>query len=108
MGRGSGCHWMCKAERWLLNFPSSLLIFTIRLYRWTLSPVLAFLFGPAGGCRFTPSCSQYAMDAIRSQGALAGSGLAVRRICRCHPWGEGGHDPAPQKALPTPNSELRI
>lgn len=108
MGRGSGYHSMFKVERWLLNVPSSVLIFTIRLYRWTLSPVLAFLFGPTGGCRFTPSCSQYAMDAIRSQGVLAGSGLAVRRICRCHPWGDGGHDPAPKKELRTSHSELRI
>ncbi len=107
MGGGSGCHWMFRDECWLLNVPSSLLIFTIRLYRWTVSPLLVFLFGPAGGCRFTPSCSQYAMDAIRSQGVLAGSGLAVRRICRCHPWGDGGHDPAPRKEFGIRPSPLR-
>jgi uncharacterized protein len=95
---GFGYRWMFKVEGWLLNVPASVLIFTIRLYRWTVSPLLVFLFGPTSGCRFTPSCSQYAMDAIRSQGVLAGGGLAVRRICRCHPWGDGGHDPAPQKA----------
>jgi uncharacterized protein len=98
-GRGSGHHWRFKVECWLLNVPPSVLIFTIRLYRWTVSPLLVFLFGPAGGCRFTPSCSQYAMDAIRSRGVLAGSGLAVRRLCRCHPWGDGGYDPAPKRAL---------
>jgi uncharacterized protein len=73
-----------------------ILIFTIRVYRWTVSPAQTLLFGPAGGCRFTPSCSQYAMDAIRSRGVLSGSALAAKRICRCHPWGGCGHDPTPQ------------
>jgi len=58
-----------------------------------------YLFGPTGGCRFTPSCSQYAREAIRERGAVAGTGLAIRRICRCHPWGACGHDPVPQKGF---------
>jgi uncharacterized protein len=91
-----------------MNPAQHALVFTVRAYRWTVSPALVFLFGPGGGCRFTPSCSQYAVEAIRSQGALTGSGLAVKRICRCHPWGAGGHDPAPKKELRTPNSEFRI
>jgi len=94
-GKGSGYHWMFKVQCWLLNVPKSLLIFTIRLYRWTVSPLLVFLFGPTGGCRFTPNCSQYAMEAVRSRGALTGGWLAARRICRCHPWGDCGHDPVP-------------
>jgi hypothetical protein len=73
------------------------LVFAIRIYRWTISPMQFFLFGPAGGCRFTPTCSEYAMDAIRTRGALTGGWLAARRICRCHPWGECGHDPVPEK-----------
>jgi putative membrane protein insertion efficiency factor len=72
------------------------LLLAIRVYRWTISPAQTFLFGPTGGCRFTPTCSQYAMDAIREHGALAGGWLAVKRICRCHPWGDGGHDPVPK------------
>ncbi|HKW30806.1 MAG TPA: membrane protein insertion efficiency factor YidD [Verrucomicrobiae bacterium] len=84
------------------------LVFIIRLYRWTLSPVLAFLLGPAGGCRFTPSCSQYAVDAVRSRGALAGGWQAVKRVCRCHPWGGCGHDPVPEKEHRISNSEFRI
>jgi len=71
------------------------LIFAIRLYRWTVAPAQIFLFGPAGGCRFTPTCSQYAVEAIRTHGAIVGSWLATKRICRCHPWGECGHDPVP-------------
>jgi uncharacterized protein len=72
------------------------LLLAIRVYRLTISPAQAILFGPTGGCRFTPTCSQYAMDAIREYGVLAGSWLAVKRICRCHPWSDGGHDPAPK------------
>ena len=74
---------------------ATILIFAIRVYRLTISPAQAFLFGPTGGCRFTPTCSQYAMDAIREHGALAGVWLAMKRTCRCHPWGGCGHDPAP-------------
>jgi putative membrane protein insertion efficiency factor len=80
-----------------MNPAQHILILAIRVYRWTFSPALTFLFGPAGGCRFTPSCSQYAMDAIGSRGALAGCWLATKRICRCHPWSDCGHDPAPRK-----------
>ncbi|HTQ49269.1 MAG TPA: membrane protein insertion efficiency factor YidD [Candidatus Acidoferrales bacterium] len=82
---------------WMLDVPKTALIFTLQLYRWTVSPALVFLFGPGGGCRFTPSCSHYAVDTVRSQGVLLGGWLAVKRICRCHPWGDGGHDPAPEK-----------
>jgi putative membrane protein insertion efficiency factor len=67
----------------------------IQLYRWTLSPALVFLFGANSGCRFTPTCSQYAMEAIERHGALTGSALALKRLCRCHPYGECGHDPVP-------------
>src|SRR5579859_2230784 len=81
------------AVRWIL---CSL----IQLYRFTLSPAQTFLFGPHCGCRFTPTCSRYAMDAIREHGALAGSVLALKRICRCHPFGTCGHDPVPAASPP--------
>ncbi len=76
-----------------------MLCFFIQLYRLTLSPLLAVLFGPDNGCRFTPTCSRYAMEAIQEHGALSGSLMAAKRICRCHPFGSGGHDPVPS-ALP--------
>jgi putative membrane protein insertion efficiency factor len=60
-----------------------------------ISPVLAAAMGPSGRCRFTPSCSQYARQAIGRHGAVIGVGLAVRRLCRCHPWGQWGEDPPP-------------
>ncbi len=65
----------------------------IRLYQWTVSPLL----GPT--CRFEPSCSQYALEAIRRFGLVRGCGLAVRRIGRCHPWHPGGYDPVPDPEL---------
>ena len=91
-----------------MNLAQTILIFAVRVYRWTVSPALVFLFGPGGGCRFTPSCSQYAMDAIRARGALAGGWRAAGRICRCHPWGDCGHDPAPEKEFRIRPSALRF
>ncbi len=66
-----------------------LLLFLLSLYRRFVSPLL----GPR--CRFTPSCSQYAVDAVRTHGAARGSWLAVKRIGRCHPFHPGGEDPVP-------------
>lgn len=61
----------------------------IRIYQRTLSRVLP------PSCRFTPTCSQYAAQAIEAHGLFRGGWMAVRRICRCHPWSEGGEDPVP-------------
>ena len=69
----------------------------IRLYRWLVSPVLTQLFNPNGLCRFNPSCSEYALQAIQTHGALRGSWLAFKRILRCNPWGSFGFDPVPPK-----------
>ena len=81
------------------------LIAAIRVYRLTLSPAQAFLFGPGSGCRFTPTCSAYALEAVREHGALTGTALAARRICRCHPWGDCGHDPVPKQAVRSRSQE---
>lgn len=67
----------------------------LRLYKVAISPFLHFLFGPFGGCRFTPTCSVYAAEAVALHGVIKGTVLAVRRICRCHPWGDCGEDPVP-------------
>jgi hypothetical protein len=69
----------------------ALLTGPIRIYQRVLSPLL----GPR--CRFYPSCSSYAIEAIERHGAARGSWLAVRRIARCHPLNEGGLDPVPEK-----------
>jgi len=78
-----------------VNAGQYILIFGVRLYRWVLSPAKIFLFGPLGRCRFTPTCSEYALEAIRTHGTLDGSWLALKRIVRCHPWGDCGPDPVP-------------
>jgi putative membrane protein insertion efficiency factor len=65
-----------------------LLIQFVLLYRVTLGRI----FG--GQCRFTPTCSQYTIDAINKYGAFPGTWRGVKRICRCHPWGGRGYDPA--------------
>jgi putative membrane protein insertion efficiency factor len=67
----------------------AIVLFLIRLYRLALSPWLG------SRCRFAPSCSEYASQAIARYGVLRGGALAVRRILRCHPWHEGGYDPVP-------------
>ncbi len=74
------------------------LVFFLRVYRWTLSPFLSFVAGPGAGCRFEPSCSVYAIGAIQEHGAAAGSFFAIKRLCRCHPWGGMGYDPVPPRA----------
>ena len=65
------------------------LIQLVRLYRVAISPWLGT------NCRFEPTCSSYAIEALRSHGILKGGALAVRRIFRCHPWGGSGYDPVP-------------
>jgi len=67
---------------------SRLLIALVLLYRVSLGKLLG------GQCRFHPTCSQYAIDAIHKHGPWVGGWLAVKRISRCHPWGGSGHDPA--------------
>jgi putative membrane protein insertion efficiency factor len=68
----------------------------VRAYQLLLSPVLG------GQCRFTPSCSTYALQALRAHGAMQGSGLAAWRVLRCNPWCQGGHDPVPPGRLCLP------
>ena len=61
----------------------------VGLYRRWLAPTMG------GRCRFSPSCSVYAQDALARHGVMRGSWLTLRRLCRCHPWGGCGHDPVP-------------
>ncbi|WP_367390951.1 membrane protein insertion efficiency factor YidD [Lewinella sp. LCG006] len=71
--------------RWLFILP-------IRFYQYAISPLL----GPR--CRFQPTCSHYAVEAIEEWGVLKGSWLALKRIGKCHPWGPWGYDPVPKKS----------
>lgn len=73
--------------------PQRLLLGLVRAYRFLLKPWLG------NACRFEPSCSQYALDALQRHGALAGSALTAGRLLRCHPWCQGGLDPVPERPL---------
>lgn len=68
---------------------TSILIMAVRLYQGAISPLFPAV------CRFQPTCSQYAVEALRKYGPVKGLWLAVKRIMRCHPWGGSGYDPVP-------------
>lgn len=72
-----------------MSVAGHVLIAAVRTYQWVVAPLFP------GNCRFEPSCSHYAVEALRSHGALAGAWLAGRRILRCNPWGGAGYDPVP-------------
>ena len=75
-----------KALVKIINFP---FIVLIRFYQYVISPIL----GPK--CRYTPTCSHYALEALQKHGPVKGLWLAIKRISSCHPWGGHGHDPVP-------------
>ena len=77
---------MANTVRYMLAWP---LVQIVRLYRFAISP----WFG--ANCRFDPTCSSYAIEALQVHGALKGTWLAVKRMGRCHPWGGAGYDPVP-------------
>jgi putative membrane protein insertion efficiency factor len=70
----------------MLKWPAILLV---KFYQLAIRPLLP------NACRYTPSCSEYAMEAINKYGGIKGSYLGIKRILRCHPWGGHGHDPVP-------------
>ena len=72
------------------------LVWLVQLYRLTLSPFVG------QHCRFTPTCSQYAIEALQVHGAIRGSLLTAHRLGRCHPWCEGGYDPVPPASVSRP------
>jgi len=64
-----------------------------RAYRYVVSPILHSVAGPGYGCRFYPTCSEYASEALKIHGTLKGTLLTLKRLCRCHPLGSYGYDP---------------
>ena len=75
--------------RWVSSLVSKFLIGMIRLYQVTLSPYIG------RSCRYTPTCSNYGIEAIQKHGPLKGSWLTLKRVLSCHPWGGSGYDPVP-------------
>lgn len=72
-----------------------LFVLLIRIYQLVLSPIKYFIFGPNAGCRFTPTCSQYALESFVKLPLHRACYLSVYRILRCNPWGGEGYDPVP-------------
>ncbi|HSH08852.1 MAG TPA: membrane protein insertion efficiency factor YidD [Oceanipulchritudo sp.] len=73
---------------------TAVLIAVLMVYRYGISPLL-HMIAPGSGCRFQPSCSNYALQAIREHGPFSGTWLAAKRVAQCHPWGGHGYDPVP-------------
>ncbi|MDB9774907.1 membrane protein insertion efficiency factor YidD [Vicingaceae bacterium] len=73
------------------RFLSQIFIVLIRIYQYTISPILG------ANCRYTPTCSQYSIDAFKIHGPFKGLYLSVKRIISCNPWGGHGHQPVPKK-----------
>lgn len=88
---------LARLLRFLVSVPGSIAVLLIRLYQRTLSPALPVLTMGACACRFSPTCSHYAAEAVRTHGFLAGSALALARLVKCTPLHRGGFDPVPPR-----------
>lgn len=73
----------------------TIVVALIRLYQMLLSPIIHLV--PGSGCRYLPTCSQYAIEAVQTHGIFKGVALGIYRILRCNPWGSSGHDPVPPR-----------
>ena len=91
---------MVSFFRVCVRLPGHALLLLITLYQRMLSPALPVLFGPSFGCRFSPTCSHYAADAVRERGALIGAALTAVRLLKCTPLHPGGHDPVLPRRTP--------
>ena len=84
-------------KSWVLKVAVFVCVSLIRMYQLIISPMKLFLFGAQSSCRFYPTCSSYAKDSFLRFGVVKGAYLTINRVCRCHPWNEGGVDPVPSK-----------
>ena len=73
----------------IVKLPANFLILLIKIYQYTLSPFIG------RNCRYTPTCSNYGIEAIRKYGAIKGGWLTIKRVASCNPWGGSGYDPVP-------------
>lgn len=80
---------MKKIIGFIIKLPANILILLIKIYQYTLSPFIG------RNCRYTPTCSNYGIEAIRKYGAIKGGWLTIKRVASCNPWGGSGYDPVP-------------
>ena len=80
---------MKKVIRFIIRIPANIMILLIKIYQYTLSPFIG------RNCRYTPTCSNYGIEAIRKYGAIKGGWLTIKRVASCNPWGGSGYDPVP-------------
>ena len=80
---------MKRIIRFIIKLPANILILLIKIYQYTLSPFIG------RNCRYTPTCSNYGIEAIRKYGAIKGGWLTIKRVASCNPWGGSGYDPVP-------------
>jgi putative membrane protein insertion efficiency factor len=97
-----------------MNLAQWIVTGALRTYKCVVSPVLHTIIGPFGGCRFHPTCSVYAREAIVRHGIVRGGWLTTKRLRKCHPWGSCGEDPVPEVRVaecgptqPNPSLSLR-
>lgn len=88
--KGKVYFYRMKYVQKILSFPILLLV---KIYQWIISPILP------QSCRYSPTCSNYMIEAIKEWGAIKGTYLGIKRIASCHPWGGSGYDPVPKKKL---------
>jgi len=100
-GRSSP-HRVRAMLRWVVGLPALVVVLLLRVYRLLVSP----MYGDT--CRFYPSCSAYALEAVDRHGVLRGGWLAVRRLLRCHPWNPGGVDLVPPTTRAAARSAVRV
>lgn len=84
---------MRKTGEWILKLLGQVILVPVYIYKYAISP-----FTPAS-CRHYPTCSAYAVEAVKIHGPFRGFWLATRRIARCHPWGTSGYDPVPPRGI---------
>ena len=97
---------LSQVSAFLGTLVKGLLIALLTAYRYLVSPVLHML-APGSGCRFQPTCSEYAIGAVRRHGPVRGVWLAAKRLAKCHPWGSHGYDPVPETCSCTCPKDLQ-
>lgn len=86
---------LLRTLSFIQRLPAGALLACFWVYQKTLSPVLPVVLGPTCGCRFAPTCSHYAVEAVKTHGAWCGAGLTIVRLLKCSPLHPGGFDPVP-------------